>query len=118
MKLVPNWQRILLRSYSMQWTVAGAALLLFAEMWFLTAGYQIISPYVLGYAGLVVPALTVFGRVVDQGIERGEEGSHGRMWRLVAGYAVYWLTSVFILASVLVFPSIGCCDTNIANRLT
>jgi len=68
MKLVHNWKKILLKSYSMWAAYLGIALLLIPEVFYLTQGYQLLSPYLSGYGGFALLVVGVFGRIIDQGI--------------------------------------------------
>jgi len=68
MRLIPNWRRVLWAAWSMRLTYLGVLLLAVPEALYAATGHQWISPYVVGYSGLVIPLLTVLGRVIDQGI--------------------------------------------------
>lgn len=68
MRLIPNWRAILLKSWSMRLTYAGLAVLAVPEALYMLTGWQWVSPYWLGWSGLLIPMLTILGRIIDQGI--------------------------------------------------
>lgn len=70
MRLKKNWKDILLYSYSMWAIYIGLALLVIPEVFYLTYGYQLMSPYLTGYGGVALMFLGGLGRVIDQGIDK------------------------------------------------
>jgi len=68
MKLVRNWKAIALRSHSMRATWLGMAVLVLPEIWFMVAGFDLVSPYLTGTVGLALLVYGALGRLADQGI--------------------------------------------------
>lgn len=66
LELIPNWRDVALRSYSQWFLYIGALALVGPELWFLATGYQIVSPYALGYVGLALLLAGMVGRVIKQ----------------------------------------------------
>lgn len=72
MKLISNWKRILWRSWSMRLTYLGVAILWGAVLAVEIRGDIPISPFAMMIlTGALIPALTVLGRIIDQGIGNG-----------------------------------------------
>lgn len=69
MRLVKNWKKIALKSYSMWSIYAGIAVLAVPEVLYITTGYDWVSPYLTGYLGLGLLIAGGLGRLVKQGIE-------------------------------------------------
>lgn len=69
MKLVRNWRAVLWRSWSMRLTYLGMALVWGGSVAIEILGDIPISPSaMLILTALVIPLLTVAGRIIDQGI--------------------------------------------------
>lgn len=68
MTLIKNWKRVAVKSHSMWAVYLGILTLVLPELWFITQGYDVISPYVTGYTGVLLLIYGGLGRLIDQGI--------------------------------------------------
>lgn len=68
MRLIPNWKKVATRSHSMWAVYLGVAVLTAPEVAFILTGYETVSPYFTGYAGLALLIYGGLGRLWDQGI--------------------------------------------------
>lgn len=68
MKLVKNWKKIAISSWSMWLLYAGIALMTISEAlvwWFQT---PVLDPYLVGYVGYGLMYAGIIARLLDQGI--------------------------------------------------
>jgi len=73
MRLKKNWKKISLKSFSMWAAYLGLLSYAIPELMFLTLGYQVVSPYLLGWAGVGLLFFgNIWGRIIDQGIEKDD----------------------------------------------
>lgn len=70
MKLKDNWKDIATKAHSMWAAYLGLAILVIPEAIFWLTGMQVLSPLILGYLGVLLLCYGVFGRLIDQGIEK------------------------------------------------
>ena len=66
MKLVDNWQRVLLRSHSMRAGILGLVSLFVPELLFRWLGYDPIAPQVWFWLGFILLVYGNVGRLIKQ----------------------------------------------------
>jgi len=101
MKLVDNWQAILLRSHSMWAVYLGIALLGVPEGLFWIFERQFMNPYVTGFGGLGLMIYGGLGRIVDQELAAGKHIS--RIARVVI-VAIIFFAAAMLLAGMSSAP--------------
>ena len=69
MKLIKNWKTVALKAHSMWAVYLGILVLLGPEIAFMILGYDIVSPYLTGYLGILLLIYGGIGRLWDQHIE-------------------------------------------------
>ncbi|MDJ0631058.1 MAG: lysozyme [Rhodobacter sp.] len=103
MRLIPNWQEILLDAASMRAAFGVLWILAFPEIAYAFLGFDIVSPYVKWWAALIFVAVTLIGRIIDQGISDGTRAAPSTVLaRIRAG--VLWLGLITV---VMVGLSVG-----------
>lgn len=66
MRLVKNWKQIALKAHSMRAVYLGILTLVIPEVWFAVTGYDLVSPYVTGYLGVLLLIYGGIGRLIHQ----------------------------------------------------